>query len=123
MTFLINRVGSLYNVLLLALSSSLGCVDKPSFKLKGEVLPTSFRFYSQQTETMHSELTRTTMITFGRLPLVLKWIKLPSTTPFTIWGEVQNLHMIINVSVFTLSLMSNMTSVASLVFLLVFAAN
>jgi hypothetical protein len=119
MTFLINRVGSLYNALLFALSSSLGCVDKPSFKLKGEVLPTSLGFYSQQTETMHSESTRITMITFGRLPLVLKWIKLPNTTPFAIWGEVKNLQVIINVSVFTSSSMSSMTSVASLVLLLV----
>jgi hypothetical protein len=29
-------------------------------------------------------------------------------TPFTIWGEVQNLHVIISASVSTSSLMSNM---------------
>jgi hypothetical protein len=43
----------------------------------------------------------------------------PNTTPFAIWGEVQNLHVIINASVFTSSSMSSMTSAASLVLLLV----
>jgi hypothetical protein len=93
-----------------------GCVEKLCSILKEEVLPTTLVFYSQLTKIMHSE-SETIMTTLRSFPLALKGIK--SLTPFAIWGEVQNLHVIISASVCTLSLMSSMTWLGNLLWLLV----